>query len=76
MVFLTDLTKSSGWKSKALSLAGRASLGQSALEAIPAYYMHTSLLAISTCEEIDKRIRNFIWGSTAEKRKIHLVGWE
>ncbi|CAN1139380.1 Putative ribonuclease H protein At1g65750, partial [Linum perenne] len=28
------------------------------------------------CEEIDRRIRNFVWGTTAEERKISLVSWE
>ncbi|CAN1187802.1 Putative ribonuclease H protein At1g65750 [Linum perenne] len=32
--------------------------------------MQTSVLPISTCEEIDRRIRNFVWGSSAEARKV------
>ncbi|CAN1172833.1 Putative ribonuclease H protein At1g65750 [Linum perenne] len=38
--------------------------------------MQTSILPVSTCEEIDKWVRNFIWGTTAEERKIHLVAWD
>ncbi|CAN1120508.1 Putative ribonuclease H protein At1g65750 [Linum perenne] len=38
--------------------------------------MQTSVLPIGTCEEIDKRIRNFVWGSSVEERKVHLVSWE
>ncbi|CAN1189723.1 Putative ribonuclease H protein At1g65750 [Linum perenne] len=38
--------------------------------------MQTSVLPISTCEDIDKRIRNFVWGSTSEERKVHLVSWD
>ncbi|CAN1180887.1 Putative ribonuclease H protein At1g65750 [Linum perenne] len=38
--------------------------------------MQTSVLPISTCDEIDKRIRNFVWGSTSEERKVHLVSWD
>ncbi|CAL1411019.1 unnamed protein product [Linum trigynum] len=38
--------------------------------------MQTTLLPISICDEIDKRIRRFIWGSTTNKRRVHLVHWE
>ncbi|CAN1748538.1 Putative ribonuclease H protein At1g65750 [Linum perenne] len=38
--------------------------------------MQTSVLPVNTCEEIDRRIRNFVWGTTAEERKISLVSWE
>ncbi|CAN1121487.1 Putative ribonuclease H protein At1g65750 [Linum perenne] len=65
-----------GWKVKSLSLAGRVTLAQSVLAAVPAYAMQTSVLPVNTCEEIDRRIRNFVWGTTAEERKISLVSWE
>ncbi|CAN1188183.1 Putative ribonuclease H protein At1g65750 [Linum perenne] len=38
--------------------------------------MQTSVLPINTCDEIDRRIRNFVWGSSSEERKIHLVSRE
>ncbi|CAN1166059.1 Putative ribonuclease H protein At1g65750 [Linum perenne] len=68
--------KLAGWKAKSLSLAGRVTLAQSVLAAIPAYAMQTSILPATTCEEIDRRIRNFVWGTTAEERKIPLVAWD
>ena len=27
------------------------------------------------CEKLDKINRDFLWGSTSEKRRLHLVGW-
>ena len=27
------------------------------------------------CDKLDKVNRDFLWGSTSEKRKLHLVGW-
>ncbi|CAN1163715.1 Putative ribonuclease H protein At1g65750 [Linum perenne] len=66
----------SGWKARSLSLAGRVTLAQSILTAIPAYAMQTSVLPASTCEAIDKRIRDFVWGSTADARKIPLIAWD
>ncbi|CAN1811456.1 Putative ribonuclease H protein At1g65750 [Linum perenne] len=65
-----------GWKAKSFSLAGRVTLAQSALSAIPAYAMQTDVLPVTTCEAIDRRIRNFVWGSTSEERKMHLVSWD
>ncbi|CAN1122260.1 hypothetical protein LINPERHAP2_LOCUS1265 [Linum perenne] len=41
--------KLSSWKAKSLSLAGRVTLAQSVLSAIPAYAMQTSLLPNTTC---------------------------
>ncbi|CAN1822383.1 Putative ribonuclease H protein At1g65750 [Linum perenne] len=66
----------SGWKAKSLSLAGRVTLAKSVLAAIPAYAMQTSVLPQKTCEAIDRRIRNFVWGTTEEARKISLVAWD
>ncbi|CAN1162506.1 Putative ribonuclease H protein At1g65750 [Linum perenne] len=68
--------KLSGWKAKTLSLAGRVTLAQSVLAAIPAYVMQTAVIPSTTYEEIDRRIRNFVWGTTAESRKICLVAWD
>ncbi|CAN1176762.1 Putative ribonuclease H protein At1g65750 [Linum perenne] len=38
--------------------------------------MQSSVLPISTCTEIDKRIRNFVWGSSETEHKTHLISWE
>ncbi|CAN1138632.1 Putative ribonuclease H protein At1g65750 [Linum perenne] len=69
-------SKLSGWKANSLSLAGRVTLALSVLNAIPAYAMQTSVLPCHICEAIDRKIRNFVWGSTNDCRKIHLVSWD
>lgn len=38
--------------------------------------MQTVKLPTLTCEEIEAHSRSFIWGSTNEKKKPHLVKWE
>ena len=48
----------------------------SILAGIPSYVMQTIWLPQSTCEALNKLNRNFLWGSTAEKCKVHLVRWE
>ena len=37
--------------------------------------MQGALLPSRVYQEIDCANRNFLWGSTPEKRKIHLVNW-
>lgn len=27
------------------------------------------------CSELDKKDRNFVWGSSRESRKVHLINW-
>ncbi|CAN1796639.1 Putative ribonuclease H protein At1g65750 [Linum perenne] len=68
--------KLTGWKVKSLSLAGRVTLAQSVLVAIPAYAMQTAVILATTCEAIDRLIRNFVWGSSNEVRTVHLVSWD
>jgi len=65
-----------GWKAKCLSLAGRLTLIQSTITAIPAYVMQSACLPRSMCDMLDKRIRRFLWGGTSLTRKPHLVAWD
>jgi len=64
-----------GWKTSCLSLAGRVTLIQSTIEAIPSYTMQTTKLPRSLCDDIDRKIRRFLWRGTATTRKIHLAHW-
>lgn len=75
--FLLDKANNrlSGWKEKSLSLVGRMTLTQSVLAALPIYAMQTTLIPRQICTELDKKCRNFVWGSSSDKRKIHLVNW-
>lgn len=68
--------KLSGWKTKTLSIAGRATLAQTSLVSIPFYTMHTTRLPRAICDEVDKKVRGFLWGDTEEKKRMHLVAWE
>ncbi|CAN1191792.1 Putative ribonuclease H protein At1g65750 [Linum perenne] len=68
--------KMAGWKVRSLSTAGRVSLANSVLNSIPSFAMQTSLLPVETCNQIDKKIIDFIWGSFNGERRIHPVNWE
>ncbi|CAN1149596.1 Putative ribonuclease H protein At1g65750 [Linum perenne] len=68
--------KLAGWKANTLSLAGRVILASSVLNSIPSYVMQTAALPAHICGGIDRKIRNFIWGSTNVARKIHNINWD
>ncbi|GKU87915.1 hypothetical protein SLEP1_g2242 [Rubroshorea leprosula] len=76
--FIVDKVRSklTGWKASMLSRAGRVTLASSVLSAIPNYYMQGAYLLESIHKELDSLTRQFIWGSTGEKRKTHLVSWD
>ena len=38
--------------------------------------MQSNKLLKTLCNNIDKTVRNFIWGSSKEERKPHLINWE
>jgi hypothetical protein len=67
--------KLSSWKAKFLSPAGRVILVQSVTSAIPAYYMQNVALPIRVCSNLDKLNRDFLWGSTDDRKKMHMVSW-
>lgn len=57
-------------------LAGRATLAHSVTITIPSYTMLTFKLPASVCDRLDRLNRNFSWGDTPERKKLHLVKWE
>ncbi|KAG7567714.1 Ribonuclease H domain [Arabidopsis thaliana x Arabidopsis arenosa] len=65
-----------GWKSRSLSLAGRITLTKAVLSSIPVHSMSAILLPASTLGSLDKLSKNFLWGSTMEKKKQHLLSWK
>lgn len=68
--------KLSNWKTNFLTMVGWPVLAKSTLNAIKAYAMQYFNLPKKTCNSIDKIQRDFIWGSTNQKRKTHIVSWE
>ncbi|XP_031120447.1 uncharacterized protein LOC116023586 [Ipomoea triloba] len=67
--------KLSTWKAKSLSIANRRILVQSSLSTVPTYSMHSMALPVSTCNDINKICRNFLWGHDESSRKLHTVSW-
>ncbi|KAH7860326.1 hypothetical protein Vadar_012160 [Vaccinium darrowii] len=56
-------------------LAGRATLIQASSSTIPSYTMQTMHLPANICDKLDRLNRNFLWGDTPTRKKIHLVNW-
>lgn len=69
-------SKLSRWRSKFLTLAGRTTLFKSVLNSIPVYTMQTNLLPSKIIHQLKRLQRNFLLGSSAQKRKIHLINWD
>ncbi|XP_030942085.1 uncharacterized protein LOC115967152 [Quercus lobata] len=69
------MSKLSRWKARFLSFTGRSVLVKSVMSSIPNYVMQATALTAHLCEKLDKINSDFLWGSTSEKRRLHLVGW-
>ena len=67
--------KLQGWKANLLSMVGRITLLQSALSAVPSYVIQGCVLPSRVLNGLDIINRNFIWGSTEEAKKMHMVNW-
>lgn len=51
-------------------------MAKATLSSVPYYSMQTVDLPQYICDEIEKKTRGFVWGSTDKKKKIHLLNWE
>ncbi|KAI9181501.1 hypothetical protein LWI28_015585 [Acer negundo] len=70
------LSKFAKWKSKSLSLAGRATLIRSVIigsfvHSFMIYKWHSSLLSL-----INRKLRNFLWTGSCEETKLVRVAWD
>ena len=45
-------------------------------QAVPAYAMSVFKIPSAVCNDIQRAIARFWWGSTEEKKGIHWVKWE
>ncbi|MCI52147.1 reverse transcriptase-like protein, partial [Trifolium medium] len=63
--------KLKGWKEKALSQAGKEVLIKVGVQAIPNYVMSCYKLPDGCCDEIERMIARFWWGSQEGSRKMH-----
>ncbi|KAG7591719.1 Ribonuclease H-like superfamily [Arabidopsis thaliana x Arabidopsis arenosa] len=69
-------TRLSGWKGRMLSQAGRLTLTKAVLSSIPIHSMSTIALPKAILDGLDRISRGFLWGTTTEKRKQHMLSWK
>lgn len=70
-------TKLAGWKLKHLSLAGRNILIKSVALAVPIFVMQVFLLLVCLCDKLDRFMRRFLWGATAEAPRVLILrAWD
>lgn len=76
--FIIDKVQSklTGRKARSLSLAGRVTLAQNVIMSMPNYVMQTCCIPASICDKVERLCRNFIWGTTSEARRCHLLSWD
>jgi hypothetical protein len=65
-----------GWKRIYLSKGGRVTLIRSTLSNLPTYFLSLFPIPADVANRIEKIQRNFLWGTTEEVAKIHLVKWD
>ncbi|KAF7812560.1 uncharacterized protein G2W53_033536 [Senna tora] len=65
--------KVESWNAPLLSKPWRVTLIKSVSAATANYYMQALPFPMSICKEIDKIHKNFLWGSSNDRKKIHLV---
>ena len=68
-------SKLAGWKSWTLSLAGRCTLINFVTSAIPTHVMQCCLLLNPICKKLNKLNKDFLWGDTFTKKKLHFLNW-
>lgn len=59
----------SGWKGKALPMAGRAVLIRLVAQAIPSYLMQSFLLPKKILNSLDQKVRSFFWNF--DDKQVH-----
>ncbi|KAL4297847.1 hypothetical protein GQ457_12G017420 [Hibiscus cannabinus] len=65
-----------GWSARHLSFAGKVALANAVLLAIPTYYMQTCRLSSRVCEDIERLVRSFIWGTSTQHHVVSFVNWD
>jgi len=69
--------KCQDWNARSLSRAGKEVLIKSVAQAIPSYCMGAFLIPNSLCEELERMMNSFYWGSKKNGRRgINWMKWD
>ncbi|KAF5806717.1 putative reverse transcriptase zinc-binding domain-containing protein [Helianthus annuus] len=72
-VFKRRLAK---WKAQVLSIGGRLTLVKSVLQSLPLYYFSLYSAPKKIINDLERLMRNFLWGGIDDVKKLHWVAWE
>jgi hypothetical protein len=64
------------WGDSFPSQAAKETLIKSIAESIPTYIMSVFKLPMALCDDLNRMIRNYWWGSKKGKRKTHWKSWD
>ncbi|KAL9411050.1 hypothetical protein AB3S75_044764 [Citrus x aurantiifolia] len=73
---LRVLNKLSTWQSKKFSCGGKELLIKAVVQVVPAYAMSVFKIPQTLCEDIERAIARFWWGSSKTQGCIHWAKWE
>ncbi|KAH1246661.1 putative ribonuclease H protein [Glycine max] len=68
--------KLSKWNQKLLSMAGKVTLINSVLTALPIYLLSFFKIPLKVAQKVNSLQRNFLWGGSQDLKKIAWVKWE
>lgn len=57
-------------------MAGRTTLVKSILNSLPNHVMQYISIPRSIIHKIEQYQRNFLWGTTQTRKKLHLLNWQ
>lgn len=69
------LSKLYSWDARQLFMVGRSTFAQSILLSIPSYFMQSMMISKGIYVEIERLVRQFIWGSSSGKKKLAMANW-
>ena len=70
-VKLRVLNKIQGWQHKFFLSGGKEVLIKAVAQAVPTFAMSVFKIPLGLCEEIQKEVAKFWWGSDGKKKGIH-----
>lgn len=65
-----------GWKVNQLSLANQLTLIPTTLGSMPNHVIQLINLPVRVINTLERCERNFLWGSTLQHNKLHLLVWD
>ncbi|XP_074333675.1 putative ribonuclease H protein At1g65750 isoform X1 [Apium graveolens] len=64
-----------GWYNKELSKHGKVTLLSSAAQTIPSFWMSLFQIPVTICEDIERKMNAFLWGSGGNSKGVKWMSW-